>query len=68
MLSTALRHGEEVAVLQKPVSPFVYSELYRVDSQWLIAIVFMLVGCLLVLGLEWFATASADLAEEKGND
>lgn len=67
VLTTAVRHGETVAVLQKPVTPAIYTELYQQDSQWLMALMAMCVGCALVLGLEVLADRFTP-AKEDGVD
>jgi len=49
------RHGELVPLVQKNISATQYAELFGRDSQWLSAIIAMVLGVMLVLGLEHLA-------------
>jgi len=49
------RHGELVPLVQKNISATQYAELFGRDSQWLSAIIAMVLGVILVLGLEHLA-------------
>lgn len=50
--TTIDRHGEVVPLIQKEVSPFYYEQIAGEPHQLLLAIVMMLIGTALVLGLE----------------
>jgi putative membrane protein len=50
--------GEEVPFIQNNISPFNYSEIYQVDHQLMWAIVLVVIGIALVLGLEKIGNTS----------
>lgn len=51
--------GETVPFIQENVSPLQFEQLAGIDSQWLACVSFMILGCVLVLGIEWVATLMA---------
>ncbi len=59
VLSTVVRHGEEVPFAQQPVLPTTFEQVTGQDPQIVIAVIAAVIGIVLVLGLEKFSESQA---------
>ncbi|MFT6102017.1 MAG: putative membrane protein [Granulosicoccus sp.] len=53
------RHGEVIPVVQKNISPFVFTVVNEQPSMLIVALLYMLIGFLIVFSLDWLSNSHA---------